>query len=375
VTRETPSRVAFVTATPIDLELTEPFAIARGAATSARNVIVSVALEDGTVGLGEAAPFTAVSGETQEGTLAAVQGAASVLVGSDARAHLRIAAELAELCPDAPAARCALEMAVLDAVTRQQRTPLWLHFGGAGSALETDLTITAGDAAHASHAAKRAWERGITVLKLKVGALSGQSDAERLRAVHEAAPNARLIADANGGFSVAEASRFLHDVRRMRLPLELLEQPVDPGDWLELARSLPETSVLLCADESARSASDLIALVRANAVGAVNLKPMKTGIAEALAMWHVARASGVRLMIGGMVESVLAMSFSAHFAAGLGGFDYVDLDTPMFIATHPFQGGFVQDRARLDVSAVPSGHGVTWARDAEPRAGQTLNVR
>ena len=65
---------------------------------------------------------------------------------------------------------------------------------------------------------------------------------------------------------------------------------------------------------------------------------------------------------GAMVESVLAMSFSAHFAAGLGGFSYVDLDTPMFIAEHPFAGGFAQEGAVLDVGHVQCGHGVSWRR-------------
>ena len=70
-------------------------------------------------------------------------------------------------------------------------------------------------------------------------------------------------------------------------------------------------------------------------------------------------SAGVKLMIGGMVESPLAMSFSAHLAAGLGGFSYVDLDTPMFMKEHPFSGGFEQQGARLSVAHVKAGHGVS----------------
>ena len=86
---------------------------------------------------------------------------------------------------------------------------------------------------------------------------------------------------------------------------------------------------------------------------------MKSGVVEALAIWNVATSAGLKIMIGGMLESVLAMSFSAHFAAGLGGFTYVDLDTPMFIREHPFVGGFEQEGARLSVARVEAGHGVT----------------
>ena len=360
------SRIRSIVATAIELELSEPFAIAKGAATSARNVVVTLELEDGTEGLGEAAPFTAVSGETQAGVLEAVNRARPALLGQDARAHLRLVERLSLLLPRDPAARCALEMALVDAVARQHGVPLWLHFGGVGSEVHTDLTITAGGAAHASEAATRALARGISTLKVKVGGLSPQADAERMQAVQLAAPGAHLLADANGGYSVAEALQFLTELERRGVPLDLFEQPVEPRDWLALLALVPRERVLLCADESARSADEVLALALAGALPAVNLKPMKTGVAETLRIWHIARAAKARLMIGGMVESPLAMSFSAHLAAGLGGFDFVDLDTPMFMTSHPFQGGFVQHGARLDVSHVAAGHGVTWAAGSRP---------
>jgi L-alanine-DL-glutamate epimerase-like enolase superfamily enzyme len=88
---------------------------------------------------------------------------------------------------------------------------------------------------------------------------------------------------------------------------------------------------------------------------------MKCGVVEALTMWSLARAAGLELMVGGMVESVLAMSASAHLAAGLGGFTYADLDTPLFIASHPFKGGLKYTGSRLDLDADAPGHGVTLA--------------
>ncbi len=88
---------------------------------------------------------------------------------------------------------------------------------------------------------------------------------------------------------------------------------------------------------------------------------MKCGVVESLMMWHLARAAGMELMIGGMVESTLAMSCSAHLAAGLGGFHYADLDTPLFIAKHPFRGGYRQQGSRVSIADVTSGHGVELA--------------
>jgi L-alanine-DL-glutamate epimerase-like enolase superfamily enzyme len=252
-------------------------------------------------------------------------------------------------------------MAVLDAWTRHLRMPLWAFFGGRGTELQTDMTITAGDARHAAEAARAIVARGIHTLKVKVGACAPEEDAERLLAVHHAAPAAKLVADANGGYEPERARRFLDQLRARRVPLELFEQPVERELWSEFHRLGSAEPVLICADESARTASDVVALVREGSVDAVNIKPMKSGVVEALAIWSVASAAGLALMIGGMLETVLAMSFSTHFAAGLGGFRYVDLDTPMFMKDHPFAGGFEQTGATLSVARVAAGHGVTLA--------------
>ena len=94
------------------------------------------------------------------------------------------------------------------------------------------------------------------------------------------------------------------------------------------------------------------------AAGVINIKLMKSGVAEALEVVEVARQAGVGLMIGGNIESILAMTMSACFAAGLGGFAFADLDTPLFLAENPFQGGFSLDGARISVAHIDHGHGV-----------------
>ena len=86
---------------------------------------------------------------------------------------------------------------------------------------------------------------------------------------------------------------------------------------------------------------------------------MKAGIATALDIAAVAREEGIGLMIGGNVESILAMTVSACFAAGLGGFRFADLDTPLFLATNPFVGGYALDGGMISVAHIQAGHGVT----------------
>jgi len=124
------STITQVDLQPLDLPLTEPFAIAGGAPSVAQNVLVRVTLGDGTVGLGEAAPFPAVSGETQASTLLSLGDVRARLLGQDVRALRQLSAILSEVCPDEPAARAGCELALLDALLRQHRLPMWSFFGG-----------------------------------------------------------------------------------------------------------------------------------------------------------------------------------------------------------------------------------------------------
>jgi L-alanine-DL-glutamate epimerase-like enolase superfamily enzyme len=139
----------------------------------------------------------------------------------------------------------------------------------------------------------------------------------------------------------------------------LFEQPCNRDDYDGLRR-VRESGVRVAADESARSPQDIIALAQSRAVDCVNIKLMKSGIVDALTMIETARAAGLALMIGGMVESRLAMSVSACLAAGLGGFSYVDLDTPLFMRNEPFEGGFAAIGAERRVDGIRVGHGVEW---------------
>lgn len=345
-------------ATPLDLSLTEPFAIAGGAQAQANNVLISLRLADGTHGLGEAAPFPAVSGETQASTLAAIETLRPLVIGQDARRWRSFSDALHTIVPHAAAARCGVEMALLDALTRHYGIPLHVLFGGSSTALETDMTITAGDEAHAAASAHAIVQRGIRSIKIKTVGEDVAYDVARIQAIRQAAPDAPLIVDGNCGYTADRAFAFLRSLAAVGIQLALFEQPVPRDDWDGMARLTHAANTLIAADESARSAADVLRLSRDHAAHVINIKLMKCGVGEALRMISIAQAAGMGLMIGGMVESILAMTFSAQLAAGIGGFDFVDLDTPLFITEHPFSGGFEQHGGTLTLSDTP-GHGVT----------------
>jgi L-alanine-DL-glutamate epimerase-like enolase superfamily enzyme len=344
---------------PLDIPLHAPFGISGGAQEIAHNLLVTLELADGTRGYGEAAPFPAYNGETQASALAAIVAVRASLLGADVREWRPIAALLRARVGGAGAARCAIETALLDALSRRAGLPLYAFFGGAGRALETDMTITTGSVEEAGPAALAILDRGISTIKVKIGGGDLAHDLARLIAIHAVAPDSPLILDGNGGLRADTALELVGALHMQNIRPALLEQPVPADDWEGLAQLVRWGGVPVAADETAASAADVLRIVAERAADVINIKLMKRGVVEALDIAAICRSAGLRLMIGGNVESILAMTMSAHFAAGLGGFEFVDLDTPMFMAENPFDGGFAQQGARLDLGHIQAGHGVT----------------
>ena len=341
----------------LHIPLLEPFTIATGSVSEARNVLITLTLEDGSVGYGESSPFPPSTGESQETALAAARGCAALIEGRDA-AHWRVLSKLMRSVYFSQSTAIAgMEMALLDALTRSYGIPLYVFFGGASNSVETDMSIPLVTLERGYELAKDIVARGIRSIKIKVGG-DIRDDVARVEAIREAAPGLGLILDANQGYTANEALLCLealddHDIR----PL-MLEQPVHKEDYEGLRYVTQHTTVSVAADESAYSAANVAHLIAMGAVNVVNIKLMKSGFVEALDIAAVCRATHTQLMIGAMMESRLGTSAAVHFVAGLGGFRYIDLDTPMLLADDPFTGGYEQRGGVYDVSHVKSGLGI-----------------
>lgn len=360
------TRITQIIAEPFDVEMVEPFGIAGGAQQVANNVLVTLELDDGSVGLGEAAPFPVVSGETQASSLAAIAELARIAIGSEAHQWRELAAWLRRALPNEAAARAAIETALLDALCRSERRSLVDFFGGADGVLETDVTIPTGSVEHARASAERAVRRGFRRLKIKIGGVDLGIDVERLKAVVDAAKHSELVLDANASMSADDAIELVRVVGDYGARIVLFEQPTGAFDLAGLRSVRERTGIAVAADESARGLKDVERLIAEHAADVVNVKIMKTGIAEALEIVRAARGSGLGLMIGGMVESVVAMTTSACLALGSGAFRYVDLDTPLFMRNSLLEGGLEYRGARVHVDRARHGHGVM--RRADPAA-------
>jgi len=358
VRRPAGAEIVAVDARPFRAELAESFEIAGGAAHAHDGVFVRVRLKDGVEGWGEGAPLPAFNGETPAGTLAAIRRAGRRLLGRDASAWRARLQELEDALPrGAGCARAALGMALLDAWTRRAGLPLRALFGGARSRVASDVTVTIVPPDAAARAARRIKALGVRAVKIKVGK-DPESDAARVSAVAAVDRRFTLTLDANQGYGPRESLELLRRLSARGIRPALFEQPAAADDWDGLARVARLGGVPVAADESVRGRKDAWGLARCGAAQVLNVKLMKMGILEAWDVALIARAAGLGLMIGGMIETSLAMGCAAHFAAGIGGFSFVDLDTPLWLRKDPTKGLRLGRGGVYDLSRVRAGIGV-----------------
>ncbi|HEY7531574.1 MAG TPA: dipeptide epimerase [Nitrospiraceae bacterium] len=332
---------------PIDIPITEPFVVATGSRTVAENVFVRVTLASGAQGYGEAAPFPEVGGESRDHSLSALHRLGRTLLGRSAAEHADIGRQLAAQAPAQPAAWCGLETACVDAYCRASDVPMWELWGGLDvRERETDVTIPICEPDQTLHLARRWYAKGFRLFKMKVG-IDVDKDIRRLEAVHTTLPGVTFIGDGNQGFSREDCLTFARGVKKFGGILVLLEQPVIRGDLDSMAAIRRDTGIPVAADESARCLADVHDVITRQAADYINIKIMKTGLVEALEIASLAKQAGLGLMIGGMVESRIAMGCSFSLVLGLGGFHILDLDTPLLLASDPVNGGYEYDGPRL----------------------------
>jgi len=296
-----------LTVTAETFALARTFAIARGSKIEAQVLTVHVT-RAGVTGRGECLPY-ARYGESLASVAAQIEG----LPADITRAALQTA-----LPPGA--ARNAVDCALWDWQAKASAQSVWRLAGLAAPAPLTTAYTLSLDAPDAMRAAAMA-AASRPILKIKLGT---PDDLPRLEAVRAGAPRARIIIDANEGWTADDYAHLCPDLQR--LGVALVEQPLPAGQDQVLAR-MPRP-VPVCADESCHDRASLAAL--RGCYDMVNIKLDKTGgLTEALALREAARAAGFGVMVGCMVSTSLAMAPAVLVAQGA---DYVDLDGPLLLA-------------------------------------------
>jgi L-alanine-DL-glutamate epimerase-like enolase superfamily enzyme len=305
------------------LRLAETFGIARGSRTEQRVVQVEVEA-DGVVGRGEAAPIY-YRGETEESALRFLEMVEPPSDPFDLEAALAREGDAA--------GRSALDAALHDWIGRRLGVPVWRLLGLSREATPpTSYTIGMDTVAGTRDRVRRA--RAFRALKLKLG---GPDDLVRLEAVR-AESRAPLRVDANEGWTLEQARELVPVL--VELGVELVEQPFPAGD-LESFRGLRELEARppVIVDEGCHDLRD-VARASDYADG-INIKLAKSGgLREAVRMAHAARALGLGVMVGCMIESQLGIAPAAQIASLA---DWVDLDGHLLLADEPFAGLELRD--------------------------------
>jgi L-alanine-DL-glutamate epimerase-like enolase superfamily enzyme len=343
--------------------LVSPFRIATGQHDELANVFLRLRTVDGLCGYGEAAVATHITGETVATTLVNLQTVAATLKGRRIDAPEEVCREFASAFAGNHAGLAALEMALLDLCARVRGIPLYQLFTPAAVraprlVFTTDITIVLGSVEEARAVAQKFAARGFTAFKIKIGR-DEELDLSRILAVRGIAPGSALFLDANMGFRVDRMLALLDRLDRYGARPVLLEQPVAKHDWeglTALTAALAGSGTLVCADESIGSLADARRAIDSNAVSAINIKSMKSGFLEGAEIARLAGAHGIPLMLGAMMESALSITASAHFAAGLGCFDFIDLDTTFFLSGVLAHSPYLDDSGKFDLHRA--GHGI-----------------
>ncbi|MEO5579543.1 MAG: dipeptide epimerase [Gemmatimonadaceae bacterium] len=318
-----------------------PFVIARGGYSAHENVVVTLVDSDGVEGIGEAAP-NRYYGESTATVAAAFDQFAPCLLRANAWSLESIDAQLDRVLRANGSAKSAISAALHDIAGKRLGIPVHRMWGlDAADAPESSFTIGIADNEGLRQRVDDAAQ--YPVLKIKLGT---DRDEEIVRVVRDAAPGKKLRVDANGAWTPSEAVRkidFLADY-----DIEFVEQPVAQHDIDGLRFVRARSKLPIVADESCLVATDIPKLARA--VDGINIKLAKCGsLREAMRMVHTARALGMMVMAGCMIESSLGISAIAQLAPLL---DSADMDGAALLSNDPFTGAGIPN-GRITLSDKP----------------------
>lgn len=331
----------------------EPFVIATGTMHFAQNILIHVYTDSGIYGVGECSAFPMIVGETQETCLAMAKDFAALLIGKD---PLDIPERMNDLLGYAAhngTIKSAFDMAFFDIAAKKAKLPLYRFLGGQKQVVETDMTIGIGTAEQMSLLALKYQKQGCRILKIKLGK-NVHEDIERVARIRKAVGAEMVLRlDANQGWSFDDALYALGALADD--DIEFCEQPM--RTWFD--DRLPELNVnsrvKIMADESCYNHHDARRLINSQSCEYLNIKLAKSGgILEAQKIHEIALQTGTKCMIGGMLESKIALTASLHFALSSPNVVFFDLDTCLLgHLIDPVVGGVHYDGYFLHIPDSP----------------------
>jgi L-alanine-DL-glutamate epimerase-like enolase superfamily enzyme len=324
----------------------KPFHITGSISYEAKNLEVIIKTESGVEGYGEVSPSWRVNGESIDIIIPLEKRVREVLIGEDVRNWRKIL-EIIDTFKSTPGLKTALGFATIDAFCVECEIGVWEFFGGYTDNIETDKTVSIGEVDEMVEDAIRINKEGFRKIKIKVG----ENLLKDIEAVYKISKKtkAEYIVDANMGYSPKEAVYFAKKLYSLGIDISLFEQPVNFLDIEGLKYVRYNSPYPVCADESLKTRYDAKKLAKEEAVDFFNIKLGKSGISDALSIVEIAKSFNIGLMIGCFSESSIGVNQSVHFACGVGGFKYCDLDSHLMLDEKKYRGKFLQKKNKIFV--------------------------
>ncbi|MBA4391583.1 MAG: hypothetical protein C0399_11715 [Syntrophus sp. (in: bacteria)] len=300
-----------------------------------KSVIVRVALKDSSSGLGECPTSFVLKEETIPAIKGIIREVIPILKSSPIDCYGDKIEQFRKTYPRNPMTISGLEVALFRAALQHKGISEHGCFGGRLKTLETDITIPyITDLGAIKEWINYALNKKFTIYKLKV---SGSVDEDKrffsgvYRLLRERIDTFTIRLDGNQGFTEKTYFHFVDFLMKNNYPIELFEQPLPKNDYRGLEEIKRHTPVPVILDETVFNTADLERAVQDCLCHGINIKVAKSGIVESLKLYNGAKKYGLTLMMGCMTETMVGLSAGINFAAGTGGFDYMDLDAIHFL--------------------------------------------
>ncbi len=336
----------------LELKLTAPYTIAYETVSQATNFILKIETETAIIGLGCAAPDIEVTNESSDDVARALDLVIiPYLKGKNALNYVRILQELKPLLSVISSALAMVDMALLDIASKKMAVPLYQFLGGYRDSIATSITIGILSTEETLKQCQNYVNQGFSIIKLK-GGLSLEEDIEKILRLREKHPQLTLRFDGNQGYTVAQAVQFVEQTRAARI--EILEQPTLVSDEEKLGEVTRKVHIPVMADESLKSLKDAFRLAQNSRMNMVNIKIQKVGgLMEAMHINSVAKAAGLKAMVGCIDECRLGIASGLHFALSRSNTTYADLDGHLDFENDPFRGLFSLEKGILRPNGLP----------------------
>lgn len=318
-----------------------PFTIATGTMDYAQNIFIRIHVDAGFYGVGECSAFPMIVGETQATCFEMAKEFANAWKNKDPLNIEERMAELHAFTAFNTTIKSAFDMALYDIASKNAKMPLYQFLHGEKRAMETDLTIGIDTVSKMALTAREYKEKGVRIIKIKLGK-DGKEDIERVKQIRLAAGNDILLRiDANQGWSFETAKLVLQEIAKYNI--QFCEQPMRYWDDHKLPELRRLSPIKIMADESVFNHHDAFRLIAAEACDYINIKFSKSGgILEACKINGVCDENLIPCMIGGMLESRVALTAFAHFAMAHPNIIFYDMDTCMLgHKADPVNGGII----------------------------------